>query len=178
MNRTKTEISLNRDRAWLLEVFTTMDEELLLSPATESAYEPGFWWTPKDHFAHLIRGERAFNEIIGAFADGHPNPIFAVRPDLGTNGESPLDYVNRGNDEFTKAHRDLSLDELIRLGEGARSETFALMARLTDEQFEAQIPHAPWSGGTVGAVLAHNAGDHARMHWGWVEAGLADLQAR
>jgi hypothetical protein len=175
MNRVETEIALNRDRAWLLETFTTMDEELLLRPVTESEHEPGFWWTPKDHFAHLIRGERSFCRIVTAFADGHPNPLKAVAPEMGTGGESPIDYVNRGNDEFTKAHRDLSLAELIRLGEEARSDTFALLARLGDEQFEMPIPGAPWSGGTVGAVVAHNSGEHARTHWAWIEQGWKAL---
>jgi hypothetical protein len=159
----------------LLETFTAMDEDLLLQPVTESEYERGFWWTPKDHFAHLIRGERSFCLIVSAFADGHPNPLKAVAPKLGAGGESPIDYVNRGNDEFTKAHRDVSLAELIRLGEEARSETFALLARLTDDQFRMQIPGAPWSGGMVGPVLAHNSGDHARMHWTWIEQGWRDL---
>jgi hypothetical protein len=173
MDRVETEIALHRDRIWLLETFTTMDEERLVSPVTESAYEPGFWWTPKDHFAHLIRGERSFNRIVSAFADGHPNPLKAVAPRMGAGGESPLEYVNRGNDEFTKEHRHLPLGELIRLGEEARSETMALLARLTDEQYGMTIPGAPWSGGTVGAVLAHNSGDHARRHWGWIEEGWA-----
>jgi hypothetical protein len=30
----------------------------------------------------------------------------------------------------------------------------------------------PWSGGTIGAVLTHNAGDHFRRHRMWVHAGL------
>jgi hypothetical protein len=176
MNRTETEIALNRDRVWLLETFSALDEDVLLRPVTESAFEAGFWWTPKDHFAHLIRGERSFNRIITAFADGHSDPIKSVAPAIRANGISPVDYVNRGNDEFTKEHRHYSLDELIRLGEQVRSETFALLARLTDEQFELRVPNAPWSGGTAGAVLVHNSGEHARRHWTWIEEGWKALQ--
>jgi hypothetical protein len=175
VNRTETEAALNRDRNWLLETFTGLDEERLLSPVTESEHEPGFWWTPKDHFAHLIRGERAFNEILAAFADGAPDPLRAVRPDMGSTGESPLAYVNRGNDEFTKKHRDVPLTELIRLGQETRAQTFALLARLRDDQFELRVPNAPWGDGTVGDLLSHNSGAHARRHWGWIEAGWSQL---
>jgi hypothetical protein len=175
MNRVETEIALNSGRARLLETYMSMDDKTLLSPVTESAFEPGFWWTPKDHFAHLIRGERAFCSIVSAFVDGHEDPIRAVAPKLGDGNESPIDYVNRGNDEFTKEHMHMTFSELVQLGEIARSDTFDLLARLTDEQFELQIPSAPWSGGTVGAVLAHNAQDHAEMHWNWMVSGWRAL---
>jgi hypothetical protein len=171
MNRVEIEIALNRDRAWLLDVFTTIDEDLLARPVTESAFEPGFWWTPKDHFAHLlIRGERAFTAIVAAFADGHPEPTKVGRAAL-KDGESVIDYVNRGNDEFTKEYRHHSMAELLREGAAARADMYALLARLTDDQFEHQIPGAPWSGGGVGAMVLHNGGDHARRHWGWIEDG-------
>ena len=72
MNRTEIEIALNRDRIATLEAFGGLSPEAMTSPATRSEHDENVWWTPKDHFSHMLRVERHFNNIITAFLGGEP----------------------------------------------------------------------------------------------------------
>lgn len=64
-----------------------------------------------------------------------------------------------------------SFSEIVALGQKVRSETLALLAKLSDAQLVEQLPGAPWADGTIGGVIAIN-GDHAHQHHGWVTRGL------
>ena len=173
MNRTEIEIALNRDRIATLEAFGGLSSEAMTSPATRSEHDENVWWTPKDHFSHLLRVERHFNNIITAFLDGATDdPRGAVGGDRGTTREEILAAVNRVNEEAVEASRDVPFSELLRLSETIRAETLALLARIEDDQFDVQMPGVPWSGGTIGAVLLHSSGDHFGRHWKWLAEGL------
>ncbi len=173
MNRTEIEIALSRDRIATLEAFGALWPEAMTSPATPSEHDPALWWTPKDHFSHLLRVERHFNSIITAFLDGATeDPRGAVGGDRGTTREEILAAVNRVNEESVEASRDMPFAELLRLSQTVRAETLALLARIEDDQFDIQMPGVPWSGGTIGAVLLHSSGDHFGRHWKWLSEGL------
>ena len=75
MNRTEIEIKLNRDRAWLLETFAGLTAEELNRGITVSRHNPESHWSAKDHLAHLIGTETAFNQIIRRSVEGDENPI-------------------------------------------------------------------------------------------------------
>lgn len=175
MNRLETELTLNRDRARTLEAFASLSPAELVTRATRSEYDPELWWTPKDHFSHMLRVERHFNRIITAFLDGATeDPRGAVGGNRGTTREEILAEVNRVNEEAVTQSRDVPFEDLLRLSQEIRSETFALLARIGDDQFDVQMPGVPWSGGTIGAVLVHSSGDHFERHWKWLTDGLAE----
>ena len=56
----------------------------------------------------------------------------------------------------------------MRIGQEVRADTLALLASLTDDELQSEIPGAPWADGTVGAIMAANA-DHGRMHYAWAK---------
>jgi hypothetical protein len=53
LTRIEIEARLNRDRAWLLETYATLDERQLSTPVTPSEHDPEVSWNAKDHFVHL-----------------------------------------------------------------------------------------------------------------------------
>lgn len=174
MNRVEIEIKINRDRAWLLETFAAMSEHDLTRAITTSRHNPEASWTAKDHLAHLIGIEVAFNTIIKRHIEGHPSPIgIATAPD-GTrrSQEEMMTIVHSMNEKWVNENKNKSFGEVVALGQKVRSETLAIMGSLTDEQLAEKIPGAPWGDATVGGIIAIN-GDHARQHYGWVSEGLA-----
>jgi hypothetical protein len=174
MNRTEIEIKLNRDRAWLLENFAAMSNEDLSRGITRSRHDTGQLWSAKDHLAHLIGIEVAFNRIIKRHLQGHPNPIGISANADGTrrSQEEMMALVHEMNEKWVNEHKQSTFSEIVALGQRVRGETLALLASLTDEQLAEKIPGAPWGDGTIGRVIAIN-GDHARQHYGWVTDGLA-----
>src|SRR5215208_1236554 len=75
MNRTELEIKLNKDRAWTLETFTAMSEADLSRQITTSRHNPEAKWTAKDHLAHLVGIEKAFNQMIERHLAGNGSSI-------------------------------------------------------------------------------------------------------
>jgi hypothetical protein len=171
MNRIETEIKLTRDRAWALETWTNIDPDLLVAPCTRSGADPDFWWTAKDHFSHLVSVERNFTRMVATFIDGASDAVASVVPDLPRERADMALYVDTGNDRWVKKYHDASLEELAVLGERARTATYELMSRLSDADFERQIPGAAWDGGTVGAMICVPYGNHGLQHWNWVQDG-------
>jgi DinB superfamily len=174
MNRTEIEIKLNRDRAWLLETFAAMSEEDLGRGITTSRHNPEASWSAKDHLSHLIGIEVAFNQIIKRHLDGHPNPIAVATAPDGTrrSQEEIMTLVHDMNEKWVNEHKNMSLGDIVALGQKVRSETLAILGGLTDERLAEKIPGAPWGDATVGGVIAINA-DHGRQHYGWVSEALA-----
>lgn len=172
MDRLGVETVLNRDRLRVLEAFGSVPPHLLDRPVTRSEHDPNLWWSPKDHFSHLIRLERYFVALIGRFLDGETvTPVPAIDGDQRV--PDPVAAVHRVNEEFAATHRDASLDELLRSSEETRAELFALLARVEPGAFDLVVPGAPWADGTVGALLLHNTGEHFNRHWNWLNEGLA-----
>lgn len=174
MNRTEIEISLNRDRAWLLEAFAAIPEADFDRGITTSRHNPNTTWSAKDHLSHLIGIEAAFNTIIKRHIEGHPTPIgIATAPD-GTrrSQEEMMAVVHAMNEKWVNEHKSKTLGEVIALGQTVRGQTLTLLGTLTDEQLGGKITGAPWGDGTVGGVMAIN-GNHARQHYAWVSEALA-----
>jgi DinB family protein len=174
MNRTELEIKLNQDRAWLLETFAAMAEEDLNRSITTSRHNPESQWSAKDHLAHLIGTEVAFNGIIRRHLEGNPNPIGIFVKEDGTRlaQEEVMAIVHEKNEEWVSNHHDKDFSELVALGQKVRSETLAILASLADEQLNEKIPGAPWGDGRIGTIIAIN-GDHARRHYSQVKEALA-----
>jgi len=174
MNRVEIEIKINRDRAWLLETLAVMSEHDLTRAITTSRHDSEASWSAKDHLAHLIGIEVAFNRIIQRHLEGHPSPIgIATAPDGSRRSqEEMMTIVHALNEKWVNEHKHSSFDEIVALGQKVRAETLSIMASLTDEQLSEKIPGAPWGDATVGGIIAIN-GDHARQHYGWVSDGLA-----
>ena len=192
MNRTEIEIKLNNDRVWLLEQYSALSDEDRSRPITTSKHDAGAQWSAKDHLVHLSGIERAFNRMVRRHLEGDPNPVgLSARPDGSAptreemmrvlketteealrKREEIMARVHAMNEEWVAKHRDKSFSEVVALGQKVRGETLELLASLTDEQLQEQLPGAPWGDGTIGGVMAIN-GDHGRRHYESVAAGLA-----
>ena len=192
MNRTEIEIKLNNDRVWLLERYAALSDEDRSRPITTSKHDAAAQWSAKDHLVHLSGIERAFNRMVRRHLEGDPNPVgLTARPDGSSPTREELlqvfkdtteealrtreeisSRVHAMNEEWVARHRDKSFNEVVALGQKVRGETLGLLASLTDEQLQQQLPGAPWGDGSIGGVMAIN-GDHGRSHYKSVAAGLA-----
>lgn len=192
MNRTEIEVKLNQDRVWLLEQYAAMSDDDRSRPITTSKHDGAAQWSAKDHLVHLSGIERAFNRMVRRHLEGDPNPVgLGSKPDGSAptreemvrvlkettedalrKREAIMSRVHAMNEEWVAKHRDKSFNEVVALGQKVRGETLELLASLTDEQLQEQLPGAPWGDGTIGGVMAIN-GDHARSHYKSVAAGLA-----
>lgn len=178
MNRNDIEQKLNRDRAWLLETYAALSLDDLTRGVTPSEHDPSQRWSALDHLVHLAGIERTFNRMIERHIGGDVNPVGLLHNEDGTSRtrEQILASVHRRNEDEVQRFREKQLSDVVALGQQARAETLALLARLTDEQLEEKLPGAPWSDGTVGGVIATSA-DHGRQHWKWVKDAFQPEQA-
>ncbi|MBI3651223.1 MAG: DinB family protein [Acidobacteria bacterium] len=173
MNRIELEIKLNQDRAWLLEQFAELSQDDLQRGITTSRVNPQARWSAKDHLAHLIGIEVAFNGIIQRHLEGNAHAIgIAINEDGSRRSqEEIMEVVHVMNEKWVNEHHEKSLVEIVALGQKVRAETLALIAGLSDDQLNEKVPGAPWGDATVGSIIAIN-GDHARQHFAWVTDGL------
>jgi len=172
MNRTELEIKLNKDRAWTLETFTAMSEADLSRQITTSRHNPEAKWTAKDHLAHLVGIEKAFNQMIERHLAGNGSSIGLNEDGSPRSLEEIMTIVHALNETWVTEHHHKTFNEVVILGQAIRSETLALIASLTDEQLNEKVPGVPFNDPTIGGILALN-GDHARQHYEWVKGGLA-----
>ncbi len=176
MNRTEIEIVLNRDRAWLLETLSAMPSEELFRGVTQSQHDPESHWSYADHFIHTYLIEKRWNAMFRAHLDGIPNAVGIGRTNDGASQtrEEMMAGIHAWTEDWAVKNRGKSLDELVAVSQVTRSETLELLASLTDEQLQSKIPGAPWADGTVGGIMAANAG-HGRTHFGYAKEGAAAL---
>ena len=174
MNRSEIEIVLNRDRAWLLETLSAMPAEELMRGVTQSQHDPESQWSYADHFIHTYLIEKRWNAMFRAHLDGIPNAVGIGRSDDGKSQtrEELMAGIHAWTEDWAKKNRGKPLDELVALSQATRSETLELLSSLTDEQLQSKIPGAPWADGTVGGIMAANAG-HGRTHFGYAKEGAA-----
>ena len=180
MNRTELEITLSRDRAWLLETLAGFPEEKRNKAVTPSQHDPSTMWTYQDHFIHLALIEFNFNAMVRRFIAGNANPVKIGGRSIGDADRSRdqlMADVHAMTEEWKQKHQDATWDEVVAVGQKARGETLTLISELTDEQLQMVIPGAPWADGTVGGVLGANA-MHGRMHFKWAKDGEAELEAQ
>lgn len=175
MNRIEIEKKLNEDRAWLLDTYARLSRDELFGDLTPSEHDASNYWSALDHLAHLALIERNFAAMIRRHISGHSNPVGLLNDDSGVprTRDQIMASVHAMTEEWQLEHHGKSLNEVAALGASARAVTLQLLSELTDEQLEEVLPGALWADGTVGGVLAANAG-HGRMHWKWVkDAGVA-----
>jgi hypothetical protein len=174
VNRIEIETTLNESRNWLLATYSALSDDELRAPVTQSQSDADNHWSRLDHFAHLALVEHDFASMIRRQLAGTGNPVGLLQDDHGTTRtrEEIMKIVNAHAEEFQRTHHGDSLSQVIALTGKARSETLALLAELTDEQLEEPLTGAPWADGTIGGVLATNAG-HAKQHWGWINDAVA-----
>ncbi len=173
MRRLEIEQKLHNDRVWLLNAYRELSEEQRHGGLTPSEHDPDNLWSALDHLAHLSLIEHNFAGMVRRHIAGHDNPVGLINDDSGVprTREAIMASVHAMTDEWQHKHAGKSFDEVVALGQTARSVTLALLAELTDEQLGEKLPGAPWADGTIGGVLAANA-DHGRMHWKWVTAAF------
>ena len=176
MRRIDIEIELHEGRVWLLNEYRGLTEEQLHTGLTPSEHDPSNMWTALDHLAHLSLIEHNFAAMVRRHGAGHANPVGLRNDDAGNPRTMPeiMASVHAMTDEWQRKHAGKSFDDVVALGQAARAVTLTLLSELTDDQLNEKLPGAPWADGTVGGVLAANAG-HGRMHWKWVTEAFATV---
>jgi DinB superfamily len=176
MNRTEIEKTLNGDRAWLINAYAGLGHAELTGPVTPSEHDDSKMWSAKDHLVHLILIERLWNDMIRRHLAGEKDTLGFDKDSSGTprTREQMMAAVHEWTEGWADEHRDDSLDEIVALGQSARSETLQLLSELSQEQLDDTIPGAPWADGIVGGIIEANAG-HGRMHWNWVKEARAQM---
>ncbi len=178
MDRVEIETTLHNGRVWLLGKFATLRPDQLTRGLTPSEHDSSNLWSALDHLAHLSLIEHNFARMVRRHVSGHPNPVGLRNDDSGqprTMNEI-MATVHAMTEEWQQEHAGKSFAEVVTLGQAARGVTLTLLAELSDEQLAETLPGAPWADGTVGGVLAANAG-HGTMHWKWVTDAFAALGA-
>jgi hypothetical protein len=175
MNRTELEIKLSNDRAWALETFAAMSEADLHRELKASRHNPESKWTAKDHFAHLIGVEIAFNQMIKTYLESNQGSLGVKEDGSPRSLEEIMTIVHEMNENWVTSHHQKSFNELVVLGQRVRSETLSLLANLTDDQLKEKIPHLPFPDPSIAGILALN-GDHARQHYKWVSEALTNKE--
>ena len=169
MRRINIEKELHEGRVWLLDKYAALSEEQLHLGITPSEHDPSRYWTALDHLAHLSLIEHNFAKMIRRHLDGHANPVGLRNDDTGSERTMPeiMAVVHAMTDQWQQEHAGKSFDDVVALGQVSRAVSLNLLAELSDGQLGETLPGAPWADGTIGGVLAANAG-HGRMHWKWV----------
>ncbi|MGB8180100.1 MAG: DinB family protein [Acidimicrobiales bacterium] len=174
MDRVTLELKLNDGRNWLLGQYGGLSDEQLHRPLTRSQHDPENHWSALDHLAHLALIERDFAAMVRRQVAGSANPVGLLIDDRGQqrSREEIMAIVNERTEEWQREHRNDTFSEVVALTAAARASTLQLIAELSDERLDEQLPGAPWADGTISGVLGANA-DHGRTHWKWIEeAGL------
>jgi DinB superfamily len=174
MRRIDIEIELHDGRVWLLNQYRGLTEEQMHAGLTPSEHDPSNMWSALDHLAHLSLIEHNFAAMVRRHVAGHANPVGLRNDDAGNPRTMPeiMASVHAMTDEWQVKHAGKSFDAVVALGQESRAVTLTLLSELSDEQLGEVLPGAPWADGTVGGVLAANAG-HGRMHWKWVTDAFA-----
>jgi DinB superfamily len=174
MDRVEIETTLHKGRVWLLGQYATLTPEQLTRGLTPSEHDPANLWSALDHLAHLSLIEHNFANMVRRHVSGHKNPVGLRTDDTGQprTMEQIMATVHAMTEEWQLQHAGKSFSEVVALGQTARGVTMTLLAELTDEQLTEPLPGAPWADGSVGGVLAANAG-HGTMHWKWVTDAFA-----
>src|SRR6185436_3495205 len=132
-----------------------------------SKHDGAAQWSAKDHLVHLSGIERAFNRMVRRYLEGDPNPVgLSARADgSAPTREELLQAFKATTEEALRKREEIMArvhamnEEAVALGQKVRAETLELLASLTDEQLQQELPGAPWGDGTIGGVMAIN-GDH------------------
>lgn len=171
MGRMEIEVTLNRDRAWLIETLSAMSEEELYAPRTPSEHDPSKSWSFADHFIHTTLIEENWNAMFRRHVADEPGMARRVKSDGTPQSQAEvMAWLHGWTEEWASRQRGKPLSELVRIGLAVRADTLGLLAELTDEQLLSVIPGTPWADHTVGGIMAANA-EHGRMHFKWAKAG-------
>ncbi len=171
MNRIEIEIELNEGRAKVLRALSQMSDEELNRPRTASEHDPDKTWSYADHFIHTTLIERRWNNMFRAHIAGKPGMAEPLNVERTEEDRAKLMAgVHQWTEQWADTHRGKTLLELANVGLATRAETLKLLSELTDEQLESVIPGAPWADGTVGGIMARNAG-HGDLHFGYARDG-------
>lgn len=162
--------TLAEQRRELDRRYRSFPDDVVERPCTDSEADVDGRWTPKDHLAHLLRVEVAFLAMARRVVDGDTTSR-ALGPE-GTSREDVLARVHLDNERHVESLRDRSVEDLLGELATVREQTLTFVDGIDDDQLDLVIPGAPWADGTIGGVLAANAG-HELQHLSWVDEGLA-----
>ena len=185
---TRAEIldTLAASQTEVMAFFQGLSPQDLERPATASEVPGEALWRAKDHFAHLVRSERAIQHLLrrtlaGATRDvllrlqypaGMPMPgilgdLSALTPE---EEERLVMAVASVNQAYVDAHHDDSVEILAADYLAARQDTVDLLHQFTDDQLAAPVPTVV-ADQAAGDLFAGRA-EHAAEHITWIEEGL------
>jgi uncharacterized damage-inducible protein DinB len=141
---------LARSREELQQAIQGLSEDEMTQVPVEGV------WTIKDVLGHLTSWEEALLQPLRSYADGGP-----------FDGQVIEDYL-AWNDEQAALKKDLSLDAILDELTSVRQKLVATANRLSDRQYEQQVPF-PWGEmGTADKAL-HGLSLHEREHLGAIQ---------
>lgn len=145
MSKEKALKSLARSREALQQAIQGLSEDEMTQVPVEGV------WTIKDVLGHLTSWEEALLQPLRRYADGGP-----------FDGQVIEDYLT-WNDEQAALKKDLSLGAILDELTSVRQKLVATADRLSDRQYEQQVPF-PWGEmGTVDKAL-QGLSLHEREH--------------
>ncbi len=173
-DRTEILTALRASQEKLVARYHSFSHTELDQSCTQSETPGGDPWTPKDHLAHLVLIERAFQGMIRRTLQGKTDPVGFNRAGLKSRSEI-LAWIHQQNQAYADAHHADDLETVLTDLANARADTLKLLDQLTDDQLALPVAGAPWDDGTIGGLLITNA-HHEGRHLSWVEQGLLTAQ--
>lgn len=182
MKRMELEVTLSRERAWVLDAYSSLPPAVLDMPATVDQHDPSVWWTPKDHFAHharvglqvaLMIRQAVFGDVdVSTLTDGERFAIAdpATMAGLST-GEDIMVMAHRNTNAWWATLHDMTFDEVIAYGAKSHAGLLTLLASISDAQLEDTVVGLTKS--SISALLATYEG-HGHEHFGYSIEGLAE----
>ena len=181
MERDVVELELFRARRWMVDTWSALSPDQLDQHVTQSEHDPGVWWTPLDHLAHV---SHLLLQPVGIverhfFGESRSVPMSDGRPMLtipfGLPMEQLLPRLHEMTHQVWGEYRGSSLDEVLRMGQRTLGRTLDLLGSLSAEQLNEKIDGSPYGDSTAGPLLLAVAG-HARLHWRWVVEGFMSIR--
>src|SRR5260221_6651273 len=185
---TRAEIldTLAASQTKVMAFFHGLSPEDLERLATASGVPGEAPWRAKDHFAHLVKGERNIQHLLRCALAGETRDVIlrlqypAGMPMPGTLGdlsaltpeeEERLEMaVASVNQTYLNAHHDDSLEMLAADFLAARQDTVDLLQQFTDEQLATPVPTV--IGDQAAGDLFAGRAEHAATHITWIEEGF------
>lgn len=185
---TRAEIldTLAASQTQVLAFFHGLSPQDLERPATASEVPGAAPWRAKDHFAHLVKSERAIQRLLRRTLAGDTRdvllrlqyPAGMEMPGILGNlsALTPREEERLGmavasvNQTYVNAHHDDSLEMVAADYLAARQDTVDLLHQFTDEQLAAPVPTVIGDQ-SAGDLFAGRAG-HAAEHMTWIEEGF------
>lgn len=160
------------------EWFQALPDAEMEREATESEVAGAAMWTPKDHLAHVLGGERFFQGVIKRALEGADDPLGFYTHTGSDDPAAHNDLINQANERGALRYRAEPTEALLARFAETRQATLALLDTLDDARLAQPVAHSPYGADTtIGSLFAIIA-SHGVRHIRWLDAAIAKRDAR